>query len=368
MRRAATDPVDGYLTVEMAKRRIPGLAISVVKDGEVVRSQGLGLASVELDVPVTPATVFELASVTKQFTAAGIMRLVDEGKVRLGDEIGAYLPYRPDAWSGITVRHLLTHTAGLPGPGNAYRSLKPGMDWTTANQLAAAARDPLGFPPGGGYEYSDAGYFLLGVAIEKASGCSYRSFLADRFFTPLGMSATTVPDQWAIVKNRASGYTLAGGQLVRIRRDRQNELPSGTGVFSSVEDLVKWDAALSGGKVVPPASLVQMWTPVAQNDPTIVHPYGFGWKVEERFGRRMITHGGVTGTEYTKFPDDNLTVIVLTNLGNRGLDRVNPWGLTVDVAEFYLSAGGPVAAKGRRSRSGPDAQPLRAPASPGEPT
>src|SRR5687767_62089 len=117
------DPVGEYLTAEMAQRRIPGLAISVMKDGEVIRSQGLGRASVELDVPVTPASVFELASLTKQFTAAGIMRLVDEGKVRLGDEIGEYLPYRPDAWSGITIRHLLTHTAGLPGPGNAFRSL-----------------------------------------------------------------------------------------------------------------------------------------------------------------------------------------------------------------------------------------------------
>jgi D-alanyl-D-alanine carboxypeptidase len=359
--------VDAYLTAEMAKRRIPGLAISVVKDGEVVRSQGLGLASVELDVPVTPASVFELASVTKQFTAAGVMRLVDEGQVRLGDAIREYLPDCPDAWSGITIRHLLTHTAGLAGPHTAFRSLEPGMDWTTANQLAAAAREPLCFPPGDGYQYSDAGYFLLGVVIEKAGGFAYRPFLADLFFKPLGMSATTVPDQWAIVKNRASGYTLAGGQLVRIRRDRQNELPSATGVFSTVEDLVKWDGALSGGKVVSPASLVQMWTPVAENDPTIVHPYGFGWKVEECFGRRMITHGGVTGTEYTKFPDDNLTVIVLTNLGNRGLDRVNPWGLTVDVAEFYLSGGGPIAAKRRRSRSQLDAEPLRIPASPGEP-
>jgi D-alanyl-D-alanine carboxypeptidase len=365
--RATTDPLKVYLTGEMAERRIPGLALAVVKDGEVVQSQGLGLASVELDVPVTPASVFELASLTKQFTAAGIMRLVDEGKVRLEDEIGGYLPDHPDSWSGIKIRHLLTHTAGLAGPHTAFRSLKPSMDWTTANQLAAVAREPLSFPPGDGYEYSDAGYFLLGVVIEKASGCAYRSFLADRFFTPLGMSATAVPDQWAIVKNRASGYTLAGGQLVRIRRDRENELPSATGVFSSVEDLVKWDAALSGGKVVSPASLVQMWTPVAQNDPTVVHPYGFGWKVEERFGRRMITHGGVTGTEYTKFPDDNLTVIVLTNLGNRGLDRVNPWGLTVDVAELYLTGAGLVAARVRRSGSELDAEPIGSPASAGEP-
>src|SRR5205814_9091752 len=108
----------------------------------------------------------------------------------------------------------LTHTAG---PTTGFRSLTPGMDWTTANQLAAAAREPLSFPPGDGHQYSDVGYFLLGVAIERASGCAYRSFLADRFFNPLGMSATTVPDQWAIVKNRASGYTLSGGQLVRIR-------------------------------------------------------------------------------------------------------------------------------------------------------
>jgi CubicO group peptidase (beta-lactamase class C family) len=170
------------------------------------------------------------------------------------------------------------------------------------------------------------------MILEKASGQRYREFVTERFFQPLGMTASSVLDQWAILKNRASGYTLRDGQLVHIRRIAQVELPSHYGIFSTVKDLVKWEAALTGGKVVKPSSLDQMWTPVKLNDGTS-HPYGFGWGVDERRGHRLISHTGITGTEYSRFPDDDLTVIVLTNLGRRiGTTGVNSWGLTIGVA------------------------------------
>jgi CubicO group peptidase (beta-lactamase class C family) len=177
------------------------------------------------------------------------------------------------------------------------------------------------------------------MILEKASGQRYRELMTERFFQPLGMTATSVVDQWAILKNRASGYTLRGlrnGQLVHIRRHAQVELPSHYGICSSVKDLVKWEAALTGGTVVTPASLDQIWTPVRLNDGT-ARPYGFGWRVEALFGHRLIEHGGVTGTQYSRFPDDGLTVIVLTNLGSRpGTMEVNSWGLTRGVAERYI--------------------------------
>jgi hypothetical protein len=200
----------------------------------------------------------------------------------------------------------------------------------------AATQDPIGFAPGERWQYSDVGYFLLGMIIEKASGQRYREFLTERFFKPLGMTATSILDQRAILKNRASGYTLRDGQLVHIRRVIQVELPSHYGIFSTVRDLVKWDTALAAGNVVRQSSLEQMWTPVKLNNGGSF-PYGFGWGIDERRGHRMTTHSGITGTEYTRFPDDKLTVIVLTNLGSRIRDTgVNSWGLTKGVAGHFI--------------------------------
>jgi D-alanyl-D-alanine carboxypeptidase len=176
------------------------------------------------------------------------------------------------------------------------------------------------------------------MIIEKASGQPYRNFLASRFFEPLGMASSSVLDQSVVLKSRAAGYTLRNGQIVSIRRVIQVELPSHYGIFSTVQDLVKWDNALAAGKVVQQSSLDQMWTPVKLNCGGSFL-YGFGWGMEERRGHWMITHSAITGTEYTRFPDDKLTVIVLTNLGSHiGAREVNSWAprLTSDgkVADF----------------------------------
>ena len=332
---AQTDQIDQYIQVEMKKRQIPGLSLAVIKNGEVATMKGYGLANLEHDVPVTPDTVFELASLTKQFTATAIMLLVEEGKVKLDDPIPEYLPNSPERWKGITVRHLLTHTAGLPGMGNEFKSLSQGAEltnYTTAQMFEAATKDPIRFAPGESFQYSDAGYFLLGMIIEKASGRRYRDFLTDRFFKPLGMTSSSVLDQEAILKHRAAGYTLMDGQLVNIRRVAQMELPSHYGVFSSVRDMAKWDQALAAGKVVKESSLTAMWTSAKLNSGSS-RGIGFGWFLSTRAGHRTITHEGITGTEYTRYPDDKLTVIVLTNLGARNSpEEVNAWGLARGVA------------------------------------
>lgn len=338
--RAQGDAIDVYVRAEMEKRRIPGLALVVIQHGKVIKMQGYGLANVEHDVPVTPDTVFELASLTKQFTAAGIMLLVEEGKLALDDPISRHLAGTPDTWSGITLRHLLTHTAGLATLAQGFRSLYPGgskVNYTTPEMFEAATTDPMSFAPGTRYQYSDVGYFLLGMILEKVSGQRYREFMTERFFKPVAMTATSVLDQWAVVKNRAAGYTLRDGQLVNIRRVAQIELPSHFGIFSTVMDLARWEVALAAGKVVTPASLEQMWTPVRLNDGT-THGYGFGWVLGRRGRHRLISHTGITGTQYSRFPDDGLTVIVLTNLGRRvsAPGAVNPFGLTVGVAGYYI--------------------------------
>jgi len=337
---ATADTIDDYIRTEMKARRIPGLTLAVVLNGTVTKMQGYGVANLEHDVPVRPDTVFELASVSKQFTATAIMVLVEAGKVQLDEPILSYLPRGPETWKGITVRHLLTHTSGLPTLGEDFKALRPGgtrKDYSTAQLFDAASKDTLSFPAGARFQYSDVGYFVLGMIIEHASGRRYRDFLEGRFFKPLGMSSTSVLDHWKILKHRAAGYTLRENELVNSRRVTQSELPSWGGVLSSVKDLITWQAALTAGRVVKPSTLAHMWTPVRLNDGAS-YPYGFGWQVDERRGHRWISHGGITGTEVSEFPDDRLTVIVLSNLGQTlGWTRVNAWGLTYGVAGRHIA-------------------------------
>jgi CubicO group peptidase (beta-lactamase class C family) len=336
---AQADAIDDYVQIEMKRRQIPGLALVVMRGGEVIKIHGYGFANLEHDVPVTPDTVFELASLTKQFTAAAIMLLAESSKIKLDESIGKYLPSSPEHWKPITTRHLLTHTAGLPDLGNGFQDLrKEGLqlNYTTAQLFNAAKNDPVSFAPGERWQYSDVGYFLLGMMIEKASGQKYRDFLANHFFNTLGMASTSVLDQWTVLKNRAAGYTLRNGKIINIRRVIQVELPSHYGIFSTVRDLAKWDTALAAGKVVKQPSLQQMWAPVKLNSGGSF-PYGFGWSLDERRAHRMITHTGITGTEYTRFPDEELTVIVLTNLGRHiGTTEVNSWGITTGVAGRFI--------------------------------
>ena len=335
---ALADAIDIYLTLAMRQRRIPGVALIVLKNGVIVKKQGYGFANLETDTPVTPDTVFELASLTKQFTAAAIMLLMEDGRVGLDEPISTYLDATPDSWRAVTVRHLLTHTAGLPGMAHGFQGFPATkMTYSTADLYALARKDRVEWAPGERWQYSDVGYFLLGKIIESASGLTYRDFLAQRIFTVLGMKATTVLDQRAIIKHRARGYTLLNGELVNIRRDAQLELASHAGIFSTVGDLAKWDAALNSDKLLKRSSLLLMWTPVTLNNGT-TYPYGFGWELGEKRGHRIIGHTGLTGTEMTRFPNDGLTVIVLTNLGGSAEEpNVNSWGLTTKVAEFLVS-------------------------------
>ena len=335
----AAATTDEYIRDEMKKRRIPGLALVAIKNGEIAKMNGYGVANLEHDVLVTPDTVFALASVTKQFTATAIMRLVEQGLLKPDDLINKYLPRSPGKWRAITVHHLLTHTAGMVGhyDDGYFLALSEKIDVTTAEDFWAVAKDPICFKPGENFQYSDAGYFLLGMIIEKVSGQSYRHFMAEQFFRPLGMTSTSTLDQWAIVKHRAANYTIRDGQVLNSRWVWQEELPSHWGIYSTVRDLAKWDQALAAGKVVKKSTLNEMWTPVSLNKGQS-YPYGYGWEVERLDFRRIIAHPGLSGTEYTILPDDKLTVIILTNLGDYlDFNEFGPWGLSRGVARRYLS-------------------------------
>jgi CubicO group peptidase (beta-lactamase class C family) len=370
---AALDPktvkrVDDYVQAEMTKRHIPGLSIAVVQDGEVVHAKGYGQANVELSVPATADTVYQIGSITKQFSATAIMMLVEEEKLALDDPISKHLDKTPDSWKDVTVRHLLNHTSGI----KSYTSIADNMTKNrldrSKDDIIGSVRDlPLEFEPGAKWSYNNSGYFLLGLIIEKVSGKPYAEFLDERIFKPLGMTATRVNDLREIVPNRSVGYQWTGTRLQNAEHTSMTWPFSAGAIVSTVSDLAKWDAALctvarsaSEGsatptrsvsedyspppKLVQPSTLAAMWTPTKLSDGK-KQDYGFGWGVGNYRSRKLIGHGGgIQGftTDIARFVDDKLTVIVLTNLSG---PSANPASLARDIAGFYLSDLAPVAEK-----------------------
>jgi len=331
--------VDAFVRKVMKTLQIPGVSLAIVRDGKVIKESAYGLSIVEHVVPVKPETVFLLASITKSFTATAIMMLVEEGKVELDAPISRYLESTPEAWKAITVRHLLTHTAGLK---DRFEGL-PAADWlltfTTQRLYEASTKQPLDAQPGEKWQYSDQGYFLLGMIIEKVSGQTYRQFLTQRIFQPLGMTATTTINQSEIIPNLANGYTLVLGKLRHNRRTTEYGMVSHFGIVSSTQDMVKFDAALATEKLLKRSTLKQMWTAAQINGAPVTSPlgsYGFGWFLGEFFGHHIVQHGGSTGTALWRLPDDHLTVIVLTNLEQlAGGDAV---GIARSIARMYVPA------------------------------
>jgi CubicO group peptidase (beta-lactamase class C family) len=337
---AIPDTLDRYIEGEMRERQIPGLALAIVRNGEIIRQRGYGMADVQNDVPVTPNTRFELASITKQFTAAAVIMLVEEGKIDLDTSVTHYLPDAPAGWVDITVRHLLTHTSGLPPMGEGFS----GSVGRIYNRVAisgtdgydAARADTLRTPPGERFAYSDVGYYLLGFITQLVSGTPWREFIRERIFEPLGMTDSFISDQFGVHRNLARGYTLRDGTLINLHRPWQFEVPShGIGVFSTVGDLARWDAALYTDSPLSDASRREAWTPVRLNDGS-THPYGFGWQVQHPNGHLLLRHTGVTGTEIVRLPDDTITVIVLTNLGRGYGGTVRSWGIARAIAEMLV--------------------------------
>jgi len=310
---ARGDRVDDYIKNEMDRRRVPGIALVIVKDGKPIKTAAYGLANLEHNVPVKPETVFEIGSITKQFTAAGILLLAQEGKLSVDDKIGTRLANIPDAWTNVTIRHLLTHTSGI----KSYTGLS-GFELTkrlTQSQfIRAMGRQPMEFAPGQSWKYCNTGFSLLGYIIENVSGQSYWDFLSERIFQPLGMHATTNRLPSLVIPNRAAGYEQTNH--VHINRDYDlTEVFSAGAIASTVGDLAKWNTSLDGETILTAASKEQMWTPAKLNDgkPT---KYGLGWYVDTVEGHKNIGHGGSTSgfsATLQRFPDDQLAIIILTN-------------------------------------------------------
>ena len=304
---------DEYAQAAARAERFSG-AILVARDGKVLVSKGYGMADVENDVPNTPETKFRLGSLTKQFTAAAVLLLQERGKLSVQDSVCKYVAPCPEAWQPVTLHHLLSHTAGVPNftnPAAFPDYVRTKREPTTVEALIGRFRDrPLDFKPGENWNYSNSGYVLLGHVVEKVSGKSYESFLRENIFEPLKMTSTGYDHADEVVKRRARGYAAGpdGGVVNASHIDMSIPFAAG-GLYSTVGDLYLWDQALYTEKLLKKSSLDAMFTAV-RND------YGYGFGVRKLFNRRVASHGGgIEGfsTTINRFPDDRVTVIVLSN-------------------------------------------------------
>ena len=325
---ARADGTDDFLKAEMQRQNIPGLSLVVLRHGKVIKSQGYGLADRAQKIAATPDTVYKIASVSKQFIATGIMVLVQDGRLGVDDPVHKHLPDAPASWQAITIRHLLTHTAGLVREPPGFDPFKTmGVDELVKTAYAV----PLRFAPGEKYEYSNTGYNVLAEIIARTSGKPWPAFIDERVFTPTGMTMTWPTDTTARVPNRAHGY-VDNDEL----RDEPTWValrPSGA-FLSTVMDLAKWDAMLYTDKVLTEATRRQMWTPVTLNDGKS-YPYGFGWVLGSRNGVKYVQHsGGMPGTRanLSRF-ENGLTIIMLMNLDDVDIEPV-----VAGVAARYLPA------------------------------
>ena len=304
------DPADDFVKAQLAEFELPGLSLAVVKDGAIVKAEGYGFADIDRKVPATPATVYKIGSISKQFIAGGIMLLAQDKQLTLDDRINKYLLHAPSSWSPITIRHLLTHTSGLVRESPAFTPFKNVSD---ADQIRAVYKVPLRFTPGEKWEYSNSGYVAAAEIIRIVAGRPWWEFLHDRVFVPSGMTVTLLTNTTANVPNRAIGYSGSNnkrkaGEWVALRA---------SGAFlSNVLDLAKWDALLYTDKILNEASRREMWTRVRLNDRS-TDPYGLGWHVDLGIGKRpRIWHGGgLPGftSHFVRYPDERLTVIALSN-------------------------------------------------------
>lgn len=292
----------------------PGVAIAVVREGQTVLEKAWGYADLDKKTPITADTAFDLASVSKQFAAMAIMLLEEEGKLAYDDPIAKYVPELA-IYDGVTIRHLMLHTGGLPD----YYELIDTSSGMPANQDAARLLGRIAkadFGPGERYEYSNAGYDMLGPIVEAASGIRFAEFLRQRIFVPLGMEGSRVHDHTLpAIPNRARGYEPAEGGFVLNDESPLNAIVGSGSIFSTLKDLVRWDQALYTDNLVSAATLDLAFTSGTNNNGEPLD-YGFGWRIDEYAGYKRLRHGGSWvgfRSHIARIPELRFTVIVLSN-------------------------------------------------------
>lgn len=299
------DAVDDYLRGFIQRHDIPGLSVAVSRNGKLVKAAGYGTANLELNVPASKETIYEIGSISKHFTAEAILMLADEGKLSIEDNLNEYVPGTPDSWKDITLRHILAHRSGLPdwdGKGTlSYR-----RDYTQAEYIAIAGGPPLEFQPGSKFAYTSAGYPLLGFVIQAVTGKPFEDFAVDRIFRPAGMKTARYKHNEDVVPNRSGAYVGKRGSYQHGEVLRPRIIAPSGGVMASVLDFAAWESALSEGKLLKPATLDMMQS------------NGIGFFANQFHGHRMVLHNGSTLTGFSsvvyRYLDDHLMVVILCNV------------------------------------------------------
>jgi CubicO group peptidase (beta-lactamase class C family) len=311
---ADTAAISTYIEAERRRQRIPGLSVAVLRGDSVVLSRGYGFANVELRVPASDSTVYQSGSMGKQFTAALVEMLVEQGRLRLDDSIVRWFPEGANVWRGVTVRRLLTHTAGIAEYTDSTFDYR--KDYTEDELVKFAASRPLDFQPGERWSYSNTGYLLLGALIRRVAGQFYGDLLRDSVFRPLGMNASRVISEADIVPNRAAGYRLENGELKNQEwvAPMLNTTADGA-LYFTVRDLTHWAIALNHRRVAGGRLLDTAWTAVRLSDGA-TYPYGFGWYLLPQRTEPRIAHTGSWQGFKTVIAryQRGVTVIVLANL------------------------------------------------------
>lgn len=304
-------------------------SVSVTRHGEVIFEKGYGMASIEHRVSNIPNTKFRIWSITKQFTAVAILMLEERGLLKISDTLRSYFPNYPEFDERITIHHLLTNTSGIFNYSNIPESHKNLYRIPlTSEELIGFFKDrPLKFEPGSNWDYSNSGYYLLGLIIEKVSGKTYDKFLKDNIFDTLGMKNSGVDDNRTILQNKATGYYLNDESLIQCEYVDMNTVFSSGGMYSTVEDMNLWIEGLFGGRLIKKASIEKMITPYKNQ-------YGYGVFIDEQFNRRRINHGGGCEgflTELHYYVEEGVSISVFSNYGFTAV-----WGISETLAAIVF--------------------------------
>ena len=310
---------------------VPGASVLVLRDGEPLLQRSYGLADLEAHVAATPRTNYRLASVTKQFTAAAILLLAEDGKLSLDDPLRKWLPSLPAATDPITLRQVLSHTSGLVDYEDvmAPDATEQVHDIDVLHLLET--QDRLYFAPGTDYRYSNSGYALLALVVRKASGKDFATFLRERIFQPLGMAHTVAYEEGiSTVADRAYGYSLVDGRWTRTDQSSTSAVLGDGGIYSSIDDLAKWDAALYDDRLLGTASRKLAFTAHTKTGEPDVDGYGYGWRIHGE----VLWHSGETmgfRNVIVRWPQRHFTVVVLSNRNDP-----EPYRLALKIADLYL--------------------------------
>jgi CubicO group peptidase (beta-lactamase class C family) len=335
-RGAMVAAIDSLVAAALKDGRAAGMSLAVLRGDDTLVLKGYGKADLELDVPTPPNAVYEIGSVTKQFTAAALLLLAEEGKLSLDDDLTKYLPDYPTAGNTIPLRRLLDHTSGIKGYTEIPKFQTIMTRRLPKDSLVAIFKDaPFDFPTGRGLVYNNSAYFLVGLIIEKVSGMTYGDFVAKRFFEPLGMRDSHYCNERKIVKNRAHGYDMGPANQLMLKAFLDHTYPYAAGsLCSSAADLVTWMRALHGGRVLPERAYRSMITPDTLDDGTRVR-YAKGLAVHSLNGHRAIEHGGgINGylSSTIWLPDEKMAVVVLVNTAG----PVSPDNLAASIVDVVL--------------------------------